>query len=360
MKKIIAFILATIMVLAVFPIQAFAVTIPNKDSVEKITDYKLPGSIDTSKYTDHRLDLSKYTLNDIEKMSFDEFSDLVTKFMRVYCPEDYETVCASIGVSTTEHAPAGTKWTSGDYETDTTEWTSVGTHEYISMIACNNLYSYVGFFSNNATLAVVIILLIAVGSLLPDYYEALQGGLFAGHFYDPDTEQNYLWSTTNTAKTNAVAHYNSAVQYASNNDMENAYKHIGMCLHYVQDACEPHHASNVTGVNPSHGQFEKYAERNMEAILNNYNLIGSTTYISKSIADLVKDGAKAGKSWISKVKKALPIMYTTYYVNGVYYISGYEQWYTAADATLKNAAFFSECVLAHFGTLENNVPFYFN
>lgn len=53
------------------------------------------------------------------------------------------------------------------------------------------------------------------------------------------------------------SNFNSGVHYAKNGNMQSAYEYIGRCLHYLQDACEPHHASNIISLGyTSHSVFE--------------------------------------------------------------------------------------------------------
>lgn len=45
-------------------------------------------------------------------------------------------------------------------------------------------------------------------------------------------------------------------------------KRLGKCLHYVQDVCEPHHASNAFMFpGSSHSAFEAYVETNIDSYL---------------------------------------------------------------------------------------------
>ncbi len=52
--------------------------------------------------------------------------------------------------------------------------------------------------------------IIMSASDLPDIDETY-GGIFVGHFYDPDTQQNFQFQTHPTAKTNFTYWYNQAV-----------------------------------------------------------------------------------------------------------------------------------------------------
>ncbi|APR74737.1 Hypothetical protein A7982_00083 [Minicystis rosea] len=98
------------------------------------------------------------------------------------------------------------------------------------------------------------------------------GGTFSdgwkSHFYDPDTGENYKGETSPTALTEAIAHFNNAVEYATHGNWSNpsssecqnhpagsggcvtsACYELGLSLHYMTDATQPMHAANFTGEN---------------------------------------------------------------------------------------------------------------
>lgn len=328
MKKIFSAVMAIVLVLSVIPFNAFA------------TQDNISSGIDMSKYTNSELDLTQYTIDDLMNMSFEEYSFLVKEFERVYDP--YGTYVEETETLQNTEESISPLWTSGDVEND--EWVEVGSHEQITSTACSILIRDKGFYGESGD-AVAIALMISVASLYPDKDE-VGAVIFSGHFYDPDTQKNYAGSTTNTARTNAVSHYNAAVSAANVGDMEEAYEHIGRCLHYVQDANEPHHAANITAVNLSHGNFESYAFDNIEAILGSYTSISSsyyTTASNTSVSNLVHNAAVSAKSYANTVNNALNT----------------SQWYSTANVCLKSAARYSAMIMYKFG-LETSVPFYYN
>lgn len=71
---------------------------------------------------------------------------------------------------------------------------------------------------------------------------------FSGHFYNPDTGTNFLGNRSNTALTNAEYYYSTAVKEYKNGNRTAAMTNLSHCLHYTQDAGEPHHASNWTAL----------------------------------------------------------------------------------------------------------------
>lgn len=326
MKKIISAILIMVLILFALPLNSFA---------EQENTY---GGIDMSKYSKSELDLSQFTLEDIMNMSAEEYGALVREFERVYDP--YGTYVEGNETMLNNGEEVSPLWTSG--EESNGEWTESGSHEYITAAACSILSTDKGFYSNGAA-AVTISLLISVASLRPDKDE-IGVMIFAGHFYDPATQKNYANQTNNTAKTNAVKHYNSAVSAANSGNMELAYEYLGRCLHYVQDANVPHHAANVTAVNSSHGNFESFAFNNIESILGSYTSISSgnyTTAINSSVSSITHNAAVNAKMYINRVNDS----------------SNTSQWYSTANTCLKNAAKDSAMIMYKFG-MESSVPFY--
>ena len=195
------------------------------------------------------MDLSQYTLDDIRAMSSEEYLNLVKEFEHVYDPYgSYVAEDLSLMNSadlTDENGTVSTQWKSGKNNSEG-EYTKNGSHEYISAIACTVLNNDKGFFSTDTTANIIIALCISLASMLPDTDE--REPAFVGHFYDPDTQKNYVGSAANTARTNAEKHFKAALLSASNGAMDEVYEHLGRCLHYVQDVNVPHHAANVTGV----------------------------------------------------------------------------------------------------------------
>lgn len=143
------------------------------------------------------------------------------------------------------------------------------THEHIAFYAMltmlyenNHLYSDFQIMLDDITA-------VSMYAGDPDMWEN-DVGTFSGHFYDPDTEMNYLDEIEPTAKTRAFEHYYQAVLEEKMCSHENALKQIGYALHYLQDACEPHHAANITAFSDTilpwtsaHSVFEGYVDDNL-------------------------------------------------------------------------------------------------
>lgn len=280
-KRLISIIIICAFMLSLFPVSAFATDV---------------GDFDLSRFTKSELDLSEYTLDDLMNMSNEEYCELVRDFERVYDPFDsYEeslslSEASQVNVGSEEISP---QWTSGKIKDG--EYTEGGCHEYITAVACGVLSNDKAFFADTVVSVIAIALAISLASLLPDRDEV--GILiYSGHFYNPMTKQNYASSTTNTAKTNATERYETATAYMRSGKESEAYEYLGRCLHYVQDACEPHHAANIVsyGKLSPHKQFEDYAFNNSKDYLENYTSIPATKYyvaLNWDISTITHNGA---------------------------------------------------------------------
>lgn len=334
MKKIISIILMLTLILTVMPLSVFAY-----DDVDPF---------DISNYTDSELDLSQYTMEDLANMTSDEYFKLLADFERVYDPYDtYKERLenAENGTSTIlDEYGVAPLWTSGDPDDDDYE---EGTHEYVTARACTILYSDKGFFSDKSAGNIAIALAISLASALPDKDE-VGFPIFKGHFYDPETGENYAGGNDNTAKTNARDHYLAAVSAAESGDMNLAYEELGRCLHYVQDANVPHHAANVIsyGSLSPHSQFEKYAEENMESFLASYKTVPDAKYTAaeeNTVAAMTRKAAKLSKAKIDTVNST----------------SDKSQWDSTAKYCLKNSVRYSAMVMYRFSRV-SAVEFYAN
>jgi len=100
-----------------------------------------------------------------------------------------------------------------------------------------------------------------------------KGVLFAGHFYNPYTGQNFLGQTSPTAKTNFLMH----TEKAANNFHKNktfAWQELGRALHYLSDMNQPHHASNMVAILTNHVEFEYWVDQRRIK----YGVISSSKY----------------------------------------------------------------------------------
>ena len=98
---------------------------------------------------------------------------------------------------------------------------------------------------------------------------------FCGHFYNPYTELNNVDSNDNTAKINARRHYDAAVNLYGRGEYIKAFTELGKGLHYVQDACECHHAAGEDAIDSgnNHSEFETMIDNAIQATTD-WTLIG--------------------------------------------------------------------------------------
>lgn len=335
MKRLLSVFLALIFVFSIFSLQAQAVE--NNNS----------GGFDYSVYTNEELDLSLISLEDISNMSKDEFLELLREFERVYDPFDTyseQTIQAEeLIVPVNGSSDISPQWTSGDINS-LGEYTETGTHEIITAAACIILANDKGFYTEDPLERIETMLSISLASLLPDKDE--KDFLFAGHFYDPDTGENYLGSSTNTAKTNAESHYDAAVSAASKGKINEAYEYLGRCLHYIQDANVPHHAANKISYGPlsPHSAFEKHAFNMVDEALSDFNTVSQEAY------SLVTDATVSEFTHLSATVAKLKI-------DKVNSIFDKNAWDDTADSCLENAVEVSVMIMYKFA-VESALPFY--
>ena len=296
MKKIISALLSIILIMAIIPFNTFA--------------------------TDD-FDISDYTWEDIMSMSNSEYRELLTNFERIYDPFNTYQTDPLMGTQELPATPSigGIQpyWTSG--ETDMSE---TGSHELITARACGVLLTDKGFWGENHNSSILIALTISLASILPDKYTID----FSGHFYDPDTGRNFVGSSLNTAYTNAIYYYNKAKNaYSPDEITDNFIEYVGRMLHYVQDASEPHHAANVTAgiINNSHGQFENFADTNLNSYIDGFTTIYSNYYSNAltypDVGTIVYSTAKKAKDYITSVDN----------------VNNKSQWSYVANITTRNA-----------------------
>lgn len=253
-------------------------------------------------------DINDYSWEDIMTMSNSDFRELLTNFERVYDPfGTYDTEpLTSIYSESTSETGVQSRWISGNTDISGNP-TETGSHELITARACGILMDDKGFWGTDESGSLVIALSISLASIIPDR-NAILGALdlFKGHFYDPDTGKNWAGGTSNTAKTNAQKFFDKAVEeYEENGDSEAFIKNVGKMLHYVQDACEPHHAANITAIaNSAHTDFEEFADANLNSYIDQLTTVSSYSYqqaLGKTVGTIVHEAAVTAKSFSSYV-----------------------------------------------------------
>lgn len=342
MKKIISIIMSVVLIMLPLSVSAFAIVPP--ENVFSETDY-----------TNEELDLSQYTPEDLANMPPSELNALVAEFERVYDPlGTYEPEIIDTSIPTLPNElVASPNWTSSD---DNDE--RGGCHAAITATACNILMNDKGFFKNDPLEMVVLILILSVASAMPDEDESDQA--FAGHFFDPDSLNNYNGNSDYTASTNAYDHFHAAMDAIEDNNEDLAFDELGRCLHYVQDINVPHHAANIHALYPlyglSHSAFENFAYDKLEEesvegytgepYLSTYTSIASSYYTTAqntSVKNLVKAAATTAKSRITYVRN----------------VASQSAWPSEARSALKNAARYSAMILYRF-VYKTTVDFYYN
>lgn len=171
----------------------------------------------------------------------------------------------------------------------------------ITAKACGFLYADKGFWGGDENGSILIALVLAIASTKADIYE-IGFPAFAGHYYDPDKDVE----KNNTAKTNAKKFYDEAVSnYNSIEFTDEFIKNVGNMIHFIQDACEPHHAAGMHNVDAPHLEFESFVNDNLDKLIDplqgpihemHYNKA-----ITTSVDDLVHNAAKEAKVYAGNV-----------------------------------------------------------
>ncbi len=118
---------------------------------------------------------------------------------------------------------------------------------------------------------------------------------------------------------------------------------LGKCC-IIQDACEPHHAANVTAVVfwKGHSSFESYADKNLNSYIDSYKTLPQSEYknaLSLSKENIIYSAAKNAKGYISMVDN----------------IADKSKWDAAAYATTRNAVRYSVQLLYKL-SVEAGIP----
>lgn len=286
-------------------------------------------------------DISDYTFEDLESMTTAEKKELMEKFIETYNPyglrdlmEQEDSASYGFGVQPL--------WKSGGDD-------SMATHELITLEALSEFIKDYGFYDTDGTTMFGIALYLMAASALPDREEI--GVAFAGHFHDPDTDLNFLGQAWPTAATRASTHYHIAYTHLKKNvnmditsdEFMNILERLGKCLHYVQDACEPHHASNaIAGPGSSHSDFEAYVETNIDACLQDIS-VPTEFYVHNrpiSVFAITDDAAKQAKPLFEAVANK----------------KDQSQWSTVGKTCIRNSVQYSASVIYKL-FYECNAPF---
>jgi phospholipase C len=166
------------------------------------------------------------------------------------------------------------------------------THQYIVASALTILYNDMG---NSVMNSEANALKMLENTDWPDILgNETDFATFAGHFYNPNTGLNWLGLSSPTAKTRAIDYFNSAVASYKAGKITDAFMYIGRGTHYVSDANEPHHASNLTALNSNHSEFEEYVDTNRKSFYISGNTLAASVYqtaVNTSVDNLVHTSA---------------------------------------------------------------------
>lgn len=137
------------------------------------------------------------------------------------------------------------------------------------------------------------------------------GGSYVGHFYGPDGK-NYDNKTDVTAYHrfnnhyyNAVTSYNEAINTTPNGLLlYEAYKELGMAIHYLSDLNTPHHAANRIAVLSCHLDYEKWVDNNRNSYLVNTAPEDSYNYVkNRTFRDMADGWSRAARAQIDNADR---------------------------------------------------------
>lgn len=238
MKKILCFLIVIILCMSCLSISSAAI-VTDEENTEM----------------SQQIDLSQYTLEELCSMSAEDYYELCNAYDRIYDPfGDYEE-----RNSQSENENTMTRWLSESGTPGDDDYIP-GSHAKITAQAMLILQNDGRLWCNDPVEAVTVTILLSIASEKPDQNAVT----YVGHFYNPETEKNYMGMTSPTAKTFAVYHYDNAIDESV---VDVSLDEIGRCLHFVQDIYVPHHTALVIGTNLSHTKFEKYASDRLDTYL---------------------------------------------------------------------------------------------
>lgn len=217
-------------------------------------------------------DISQYTIDDLIKMNIEERKLLLDNYIETYNPYGIRDLMTENNIVESS-SDADLQWTS-DANIITQEQ-ELATHQLVTLEAFARFVDAHGFYDIDGTQALVVALTLAAASGLPDVDET--EGLFKAHFYDPETGKNFKDEASPTAKTKTGGHYYNAwyilqadfFMDVTSDEFNQVLESLGRALHYLQDMCEPHHASNKTALASNHLEFESYVEGKLETYIGN-------------------------------------------------------------------------------------------
>ncbi|MEG2080668.1 MAG: hypothetical protein RRZ68_03785 [Oscillospiraceae bacterium] len=203
--------------------------------------------IDTNKQTYH-------TIDEVINLSYDQLNTFIDDFK-----ENNDELTNYRSSTYIENSYISPLWSSSGG----TSLDNDSSHAFLTAQAVNCLMNDKGFWRYN-TDGMNDLLVLMVMSEQPDTTET-DAKTMLGHFYNPNTQKNYLGLSAPTALDRAADHYYAAVNYEKAGDHSNAMNELGLSLHYYQDVFSPHHTASAPKSQIKHLDFENYSASNIES-----------------------------------------------------------------------------------------------
>ena len=132
---------------------------------------------------------------------------------------------------------------------------------YIYDKMCNESFTF-SYIDPNGSFVTNYIPGIAALCIYSYYTDAIenQNNYYYSHYYDPDTGASYNSSTVWNASVFFNNHFYNAYTSYLNGNKSNAYREIGMSIHYLEDLNNPYHATNrAEATTPNHHIYETWS-----------------------------------------------------------------------------------------------------
>lgn len=158
--------------------------------------------------------------------------------------------------------------------------------------------------------------------------------VFAYHFYNPYTGENYLPSFLKQSKITALIKFrehaeNAVSNYKTNKDL--AMEELGRACHFLEDVNVPYHAANLVAGVSTHSEYEQFVQDNQQHYgintsdkYNNYSSLAFDNYCNNILNNCAKyaysfkDNVVNDKnSWNSVADKT--VKYAQQYVAAFFY-----------------------------------------
>ena len=305
-KKVTACVLSTVLLLTCFPLALAA-----EPDTDPLTAQEL------TQMTDEQIaalsqEQSDATLNKMAQLWLDGETDILCQyFSALGFATTYSEYQKQLGEAPASGGTIQPLWSS-DYDKNGNGKPEEQCHE---MITASGFLVYlaarnIAFNGGSIGYTLSELSSLAVASEEPDKTDP--GFLFDSHFYNPDTGTNWRGDASPTARTKAEGYYDVAVKNYAANNRALAIQSLGHCLHFVQDAGEPHHAANEVALLSNHSSFEKETaqwlysgefEYDLEETFE-YDIIFYNGFVSRSVGETVHAVAVDAKSMIDAAESS--------------------------------------------------------